>query len=183
MTFRKLIRTLPAVLLLAVTGCAPEDVARPADTDARTPNVPVGDLVHANAVREPDRDDLPVLHRLAEPRHIERETQPNRHRPAEADTFYTYRYDGLDLDFMRTFEGKEIILAVEITHERYPTPHDVRIGMAREEVRSVLGEPVESGPDVDRYTIAIDDVGPEELLEVRYRDSRVESILYGFFVD
>lgn len=181
---------LAAIVLLA--GCPREHGPEPADDPVANdqtaapqhrPGIPAEDLIRANAQRPPGQDALPVLRRLDEPREMERELEPNRHQPAEMDTVYVYHYDGLVLDFIRTHNGREIIENIEITDERYDTPQRIRVGMSREEVRSILGEPQETAAGEDRYFLQISEPGPEELFAVEFVDDRVRLIRYGFYVD
>lgn len=137
-----------AALFAVTLGCGggadpaspPPPLSIPDDAPRGGPAVPLEDILVAGA--EPDR--LPsVLRRVGSPRAFERAPIPGGERQ-------TWRYPGLSFTVDRQ-GGAERLSSVEVTGEGHRTAEGLRVGMTREAVTGILGQPTAREPGIEVY--------------------------------
>ena len=107
----------------------------------------------------------------------------NRHEPGRTDEVHELEYDGLRIVLYRvSATGRELIMEVSLTSERYRLKWGLGVGSTRDAVRRVLGPGVraERGEiDTDRY----EDSERASRVDFSFRDARVRRIDWVFWLD
>ena len=176
---RRLLPLCAATLLLAGCGLrGPEPIPGPPPPSA-------DDFVR-DGLLLPGQTRAELLVALGEPRQRQVVPMENRHDPAITDTIVAWTYPGVVFHLHQVGSGgPEFLTDVEVMDNRYLRFPGAGIGVAREEVRAVMGPPHEEAPDPseDIYLCRSCE-GPYEPVIFRYgTDGRVRSILFSFYVD
>lgn len=154
-----------------------------ADSDAgrRKLGVPLQDLVDAGR-RRPPGTELAVLDRMEEPLRVDERFVQNRHDPAREDVVRTYVYDDLSFSvYAVSSTGKEILQRVEVTGPGYRSGDGLRVGMTREAVVGIRGQPDRASADADIYQIG--GPMPAQLRLAYGADDTVRQMVWVFPVD
>jgi hypothetical protein len=72
--------------------------------------------------------------------------------PAEGDSLLVWRYDGLELEILRTSEGRRFLLSALVTGNRFLTFSELGVGQGEGPLLRLLGEgmPVSGGAEGER---------------------------------
>lgn len=167
-------RAAAALLVVALACGDPGDTAPPrpplmlpdhAPRDG--PGVPLEDVLAAGA--EPAR--LPsLLRRVGAPGDLERAVIPG-------GEVQTWRYPGLSFDLVRE-GGAERLVRVEVTGEGYRTADGLRVGMTREAVTGIRGQPSSREAGIEVYGAVAP--GRPALSVVYSEDDVVEALVWTF---
>ncbi len=78
---------------------------------------------------------------LGEPVSIERKERENRHNPETIDTVITCFYPGISFTIQKSgYDGREFLMAVQITGNRWEIPEGVSVGDSRNTLLDSFGE-------------------------------------------
>jgi hypothetical protein len=78
---------------------------------------------------------------LGEPVSIDRKERENRHNPDTIDTVITCFYPGISFIIQKSgYDGREFLMAVQITGERWEIPGGISVGDSRDTLLDSFGE-------------------------------------------
>lgn len=164
---------LGLLLLVGAPACRSEPPPGTEDTDPSAPGLPgvsLEALLRAAARRPPGQAEIPILDRLSEPERLEERSLRNRHDPTRQDLVRTWVYEGMTLTVYTVTEtGRERIQRIEVTGAGYRAPDGLRVGMTREAVVGIRGQPAHTFDSTDVYGLRGEipgqlrvDYGPDE---------------------
>lgn len=143
-------------LLAMLAGCVdPPAILEPdlaEDGTREVVGVPLMDLIDAG--RQPAGLRPAVLDRVSEPDRVSTIEVRNRHDRTRTDTLTTWSYDGVSFTIHRSSTtGRERMQRVEVTGADHRTADGLRVGMTREAVVGIRGQPTATGVDADIYRL------------------------------
>lgn len=129
------------ILLLALApGCAREDASDDVSRQVAATGV---EAFFRYGMQElgPARADF--RRQLGAPDSVTTRPMPNPHDAAVVDTVFTLHYPDLEAEVYRaSFDGRELLAALRISHERYLRPESpIRTGASVDELHVLLGPP------------------------------------------
>lgn len=179
------VTALTAVLAGACGGANDAPSADPADEVEPRPTESAPDL-QMILDRPYERDEtgkLRVLDDIGEPPETSVRTMTNRHDPSRTDTLRTLRWPALELE-VHVAGGKEILSEVRVTDEGPATAEGLSVGLTRDEVRNLLGEPRDTEDGEWTYELFEDEHDPlPTMLDVGFDGDRVTSLTWTYYVD
>jgi hypothetical protein len=105
----------------------------------------------------------------------------NIHNPEKIDQIVELFYEGLFLQVYHvTSMDNDIVIAIEITSEKYPVPDGLVIGSSEQKVLEVLGKPTEENGSTYRYFSGELAMGS---VEFSFREKVVVSVRWNYFID
>lgn len=149
------VSTIPALLVLTAllaAGCANLPGTREAGTESAAEGVRAEEERSPGTARE-EKQPVPsvafspltgrraLAEELGEPVSAEREETENRHDPAVVDTVHHWHYPGISFTVRESgYDGREFLLAVQITGERWYLPGGVSVGSTRNDLLDSFGQ-------------------------------------------
>jgi hypothetical protein len=93
-----------------------------------------------------------IQSRLGTPVKVIESDVQNIHNPEQKDKLYMLYYEGLYIQLYHVMEnGKELILSVEISNDKYKINQGISVGTSVSELKRILGEPDSITDDMLRY--------------------------------
>lgn len=122
---------------------------------------------------------------IGDPDSVRARSVPNPHDAAVTDSVLTLYYPGLSAQFYRAgYDGRELLSSLTISDDRYLRPESpLRLGMAADEVRLVLGEPSRSDGGLLDYACTTCDAAGYDVLELRLARDQLQRITLRYWID
>lgn len=123
-----------------------------------------------------------ITNNLGRPKNIIVEKIKNVHYPDEIiDEIHKLFYDGLYIEIYKATEGnKEMLQALSITSEKFKVKWGLNVGISKDEIKKVLGNP---SKDVDNVWSYVDSDGYENGVRFFFRNDKVNKIEWSYWID
>lgn len=153
-------------------------------TPGARPNVELPVILARSADRAPD-GGLRLLNDLPPAPDTTRTPVENRHDPSRTDTVMTLAWEALELEVYHvSSSGKEILRTVRVSSGSYATNDGLAVGITRDSVRALRGEPART--EAGDWIYEVYD-GPNDptatLLRVSFEADRVAGLRWSFYID
>jgi len=122
---------------------------------------------------------------LGAPDSVAARAAANPHDPAVTDSVVALYYPGLRAEFYRAgYDGKELLSELAIADDRYLRPESpLRIGMAEDEIRLVLGQPSGVAGGVLSFPCTTCNAAGYDILELQLANGQLRRITLHYWID
>lgn len=179
------LHTLIVALALSLLACGVPDPMSQALAAAGTPD----DVSLERALDATLRPAGPgaaeaFLAALPQPRSVRERTVTNAQNPRQRDTLRTLLFPGIAITVYHvSASGKRFPVAVKVTGRRFRAPDGLRVGLAKRQVRAVLGTPSVTTGDSWRYQEPDPQGAAPFELRVAFRNGHVLALEWSAYVD